>query len=126
MSQSHVCFILFPSNRANLNDAQSALEKDGLTIENDNDRLVCFCNDSPRFTVYFNQGKEVQAEAKTMGEEYPNYRSRLKNCDARFEISFADLSKVLNEINTLIDIQLTLQDATEGIVFTSWNGIIEI
>ena len=123
---SHVCMILFPSNRANLDDAQTALDKDYLTVERDNNRLVCFWDNSPKFTIYLNQGEEVLAEAKTMGEEYPNYRSKLKNCDARFEIYFADLSEVLNEINTLIEIQLTLQDATEGIVFTSWNGIIEI
>ena len=122
----HVCMILCSSDRANLDDALAALERDGLTVERDNDKLICFRDNSPRFTIYLNQGEEVQAEAKTMGEEYPNYRSKLKNCDARFEIYFADLGEVLNEINTLIDIQLTLQDATEGIVFTSWNGIIEI
>ena len=122
----HVCMILCSSDRLSLDDAKTLLKKDGLTVESENNKLICFRDDSPRFTIHLNQGKEVQAEAKTMSEEYPNYRSKLKNCDARFEISFADLSEVLDEINTLIDIQLTLQDATEGIVFTSWNGIIEI
>ena len=123
---NHVCMILCSSDRLSIDEAQAALEQDGLTVERDNDKLICFWGDSPKFTIDFQQGEEVRAEAKTMGEEYPNYRSKLKNCDARFEISFADLSEVLNEINTLIEIQLTLQDATEGIVFTSWNGILEI
>ena len=122
----HVCMILCSSDRANLDDAKAALEQDGLTVERDNDKLICFRDSSPRFTIYLNQGEKVQAEARTMGEEYPNYQSKLKNCDARFEIYFADLSEVLDEINTLIDLQITLQDTTEGIVFTSWNGIIEI
>ena len=122
----HICMILCSSDRANLDEARTELEQDGLTVERDNDKLICFRDNSPRFTIYLNHGEEVRAEAKTMYEEYPNYRSKLKNCDARFEIYFADLSEVLNEINTLIDIQLTLQDTTEGIVFTSWNGIIEI
>ena len=122
----HVCLVFCSSDRANLNDAQAALEQNDLTVERDNDSLVCFWGDSPRFTLRFNQEEEVRAEAKTLSEEYPNYRTKLKNCNARFEISFADLSEVLNEINTLIEIQLTLQDITEGIVFTSWNGILEL
>lgn len=121
----HVCLIFCSSDRTSLNDAKTALEKDGLSVESNNNRLICFRDNSPRFTIRFIQ-EEVLAEAKTLGEEYPNYRSRLKNCDARFEILFDDLSEVLDEINTPIDIQLTLQDTTEGIVFTSWNGIIEI
>ena len=121
----HVCLIVCSSDRTSLNDAKTALEKDGLSVESNNNRLICFRDNSPRFTIRFIQ-EEVLAEAKTLGEEYPNYRSRLKNCDARFEILFDDLSEVLDEINTPIDIQLTLQDTTEGIVFTSWNGIIEI
>ena len=121
----HVCLIFCSSDRISLNDAKTALEKDGLSVESNNNRLICFRDNSPRFTIRFIQ-EEVLAEAKTLGEEYPNYRSRLKNCDARFEILFDDLSEVLDEINTPIDIQLTLQDTTEGIVFTSWNGIIEI
>lgn len=123
---NHVCMILCSSDRLTIDEAKTALEQNGLTVERDNNKLVCFWGDSPKFTIYLYGGEEVLAEAKTMGEEYPNYRSKLKDCDARFEISFADLSEVLNEINTLIEIQLTLQDATGGIVFTSWNGIIEI
>jgi len=118
--------IFCSSDRASLDKAQDVLEQDGLTVEKENSRLTCFRDSSPKFTIYLNRGEDIQTEAKEIAEEYPNYRSRLKNCDARFEISFADLSEVLDEINTLIDIQLTLQDETEGIVFTSWNGIIEI
>lgn len=122
----HVCLIFCSSDRISLNDAQTILEKDGLSIESRDNSLICFRDNSPRFTIRLNQEEEVRVSAKSLGEEYPNYRSRLKNCDAHFEISFANLSEVLDEVNTLIDIQIVLQDAAEGIVFTSWNGIIEV
>ena len=122
----HICLIFCKIDSFTLDDAQTALDKTCLTVERDRDRLICFGNNSPRFTISLNQGEEVRAKVKTISEEYPNYRSRLKNCNICFEVSFANLSEVLDEINTLIEIQLTLQDATEGIVFTSWNGIIEI
>jgi len=38
------------------------------------------------------------------------------------EIGIADLDEVLDEINTLIEVQCTLQDATSGYLFNSWNG----
>ena len=119
-----VCMVFCSSDCLDLNNIRSALKKDGLTVENNSDELRCFRDDSPKFTIRFNQ--EVQTQARALGEEYPNYRSRLKNCNASFEILFDDLSEVLNEVNTLIDIQITLQDKTDGIIFTSWNGIIEI
>ena len=122
----HVCLIFCSSDRLTLNDAKTVLEKDGLSIESCDNKLICFRDASPKFAIKLNKKEEVQTHAKALGEEYPNYRSRLKNCDACFEISFADLSEVLDEVNTLIDIQIVLQDAAEGIVFTSWNGIIEV
>ncbi|MEL6496450.1 MAG: hypothetical protein AAFQ41_15205 [Cyanobacteria bacterium J06623_7] len=122
----HVCLVYCSSDLANLQGAKTVLEQQGLTVTDDNDRLTCVWHDSPQFTIRFHQQAEVREAAQKLGEEYPNYRSRLKNCHARFEISFADLSEVLDEINTLIEIQLTLQDTMAGIVFTSWNGIIEI
>jgi len=109
-----------------LHDAQTALENYGLTVENENNKLLCFRDNSPRFSVHMNTGEDVQIEAKELGAENPNYRSRLSKCDRRFEVSFDSLDEVLNEINTLIDIQFALQEITEGVVFTSWNGIIEI
>ena len=122
----HVCLVFCLSERLSLEEAKIALEQDGLTVESDRNKLICFRDNSPRFTIALNQEAEVRSSAKALGEEYPNYRSRLKNCDAHFAISFADLSEVLDEVNTLIDIQIVLQDATAGIVFTSWNGIIEV
>ena len=111
---------------SSLQDARSVVESCGLTVESNDHKLVCYRDNSPRFTIFIKKGEDVQAEAKEMGEEYANYRPRLKKCDARFEIYFDNLSEVLAEINTLIEIEICLQEATKGIVFTSWNGIIEV
>lgn len=122
----HICLIFLTADSSNLEEAQAALTSCGLTVEGDRHELVCFRDNSPEFTIHLNSEVEVQTEALEIAEENPNYRSRLKNCDARFEIYFEELSEVLNEIDTLIDIQITLQDIAKGIVFTSWNGILEL
>ena len=122
----HVCLIFFLADSSNLAEAQAALTSCGLTVKGDRHKLICFRDNSPKFTVYLNSGLEVQTEALEIAEENPNYRSRLKNCNIRFEICFEELSEVLTEINTSIDIQITLQDIARGIVFTSWNGILEL
>ena len=41
--------------------------------------------------------------------------------DAQFEITFGDLDEVLDEINTLIEVQATLQGATHGYQYNAWN-----
>ena len=49
--------------------------------------------------------------------------SALKGCDARFVIEFDDLDAVLDETNTLIELQGALQEAAPSAVFfNAWNG----
>jgi hypothetical protein len=45
----------------------------------------------------------------------------LSQCAARIEITFDDLEEVRTEIDTLIEVQETLQDATQGFIFNAWN-----
>ena len=41
---------------------------------------------------------------------------------ARFEIEFDNLDEALYEINTLMEVQAALQDASSGLLFLPWNG----
>jgi hypothetical protein len=44
--------------------------------------------------------------------------------DARFEVEFDDLEDALDEINTLMEVQGALQDASQGYLFLPWNANI--
>ncbi len=48
----------------------------------------------------------------------------LKECTAVFEVSFLDVDEVLDEINTLIEVQERLQTATDGYLYLDWNGTL--
>ena len=52
----------------------------------------------------------------------PAVQSRLAQADAGIRVDVVDLDAALDEINTLIEVQATLQDATVGVVYLGWNG----
>jgi hypothetical protein len=49
------------------------------------------------------------------------YENVIATCDSEIRIVFEDIDETLDEINTLIEIQTTLQSATNGLIYTSWN-----
>lgn len=49
------------------------------------------------------------------------HRALADASDAYIEIKFESLDEVLDEINTLIQVQVTLQQATGGLLYRSWN-----
>jgi hypothetical protein len=46
----------------------------------------------------------------------------MRDCDARFEVSFASLDEARDEINTMMEVQAALQEACGGYLFLPWNG----
>jgi hypothetical protein len=40
----------------------------------------------------------------------------------RFEVLIDDLDEALDEINTLIEVQVALMNATQGFLFNTWIG----
>lgn len=67
---------------------------------------------------------EVGPHVRHMATKIANgseYEAAMEDCSACFVVCFADLEKVLDEINTLIDVQSTLQDLTGGYLYLEWN-----
>ncbi len=134
------CFVCFRSGSVDLDQAADALASTGwpLKIERgrqwDNDCLfVSPANgDSPDrlLSISYVSGAEVairafaQASANEAAEiaAENSHAQSLLPCDARFEIAIDDLDAVLDEINTLIEVQSVLGDLTGGFVFNTWNG----
>jgi hypothetical protein len=49
------------------------------------------------------------------------YRKLIPGCDTEILIELSNVEEVLDEINTLIEVQATLQAATGGLMYLSWN-----
>ena len=93
----------------------------GYRSRGDADTLTVRWENGPEMSVAWSADPHVAEEAAEIAEGSP-FAAELSRCDARFEIGIEDLDEVLDEINTLIEVQCTLQDATAGYLFNSWNG----
>jgi hypothetical protein len=85
------------------------------------DELITRRAGSPEFRVKRVTGDWVRQEATEIGEDTA-FATALGQCDCPFEIHFDNLDEVLDEINTLMEVQTALQDASQGILFLPWNG----
>jgi hypothetical protein len=124
MPSSYKSIILFPLANFGLDQAQTALAERGwLAVQREGDALIVKPkhDDNPVLRVRFASGDAVQRSTNAIAMTTP-HGERVRLCTARFEITFDDLDEVLDEINTLIEAQLTLQDATKGFLFNTWNN----
>ena len=101
--------------------AVRVLVKRGLTISVDAGGLCVCWGDGPTLRISLNQAAHVAIEAARIGEN-TEFSAAMKRCNARFEIIINDLEEVLDEINTLIEVQATLQEFTGGYMFSAWNN----
>src|SRR5262245_61721647 len=98
-----------------LDQAEQALRETTMTIARKGDSLSVVWEDGPELTVRYRRGEEVRREAiRVSGDSI--LAGMMREFDSAFEISFDDLDEVLDEINTLIETQTTLQSATDGVV----------
>lgn len=77
----------------------------------------------PQYRVYLDRGPVVETQIAELAHATP-YASRLAGYDQWLEVAIDDLDEALDEINTLIILQGTLQDATQGYLYLDWNGEI--
>jgi len=50
--------------------------------------------------------------------------AKLKGCDSAIQVEVTDLPAALDEVNTLIAIQLALQTLTGGHLYAGWTGTL--
>ena len=124
----HASLVFFRSGRGNLDTAAAALAECGLTVRRkgrgSDAELVVGFRAGPRLRVAFVQEPYVREEAADFGADSP-HAAEMGHCDVRYEILIDDLDGVLDEMNTLIDVQAALQEATNGFLFNTWNGELQ-
>ena len=118
---AETCLVFCRSGACDLDAAARSLTGYGLTATRHPDDLTVGRPGSPQFRVRLVVGESVRVEAAEIGEGTP-HEAALRECDARFEIGIEDLDEALDEINTLMEVQGALQDASHGYLFLPWNG----
>jgi len=115
--------VFFSSGRCNLQAAHSALARTLRVSHTGVNELMLTALDTPGPTlrVCLAHGPNIRAEAAKIAAGTPHVAA-MAACDARFEIVIDDLAAALDEMNTLMEAQLTLQDLTAGLLFNTWTG----
>ena len=117
------CLVFFRPGVCQLDDAASALAGQGLIVTRRGGELTAGRPGSPQFRVRLSADPHVATEAAEIGEG-TLHAAAMRECGARFEIVIDDLDAALDEINTLMEVQGALQDASRGFLFVPWNGTL--
>jgi hypothetical protein len=112
--------VFFRADSVTLDEAGRRLAAAGLRVGRAGEQLQVQLGAGPVLRIRYARDPSVTAEARTIGAN-SRHAAALSQCDARFEVSFDDLAAVLDEVNTLIEVQMTLQELTRGVLFTAWN-----
>jgi hypothetical protein len=120
-SDAHL--LVYFAGAATLDDAERVLRATWLTVDRDGD-LLAVRGEGPSLRVVWSAAPHVQLEARELADEHGLYD--LVRCDRRFEVGFDDLDAVLDDINTLIEVEGQLQELTGGCAWTSWNGNLAV
>ena len=113
--------------RFDLAAASSALEKLAFQTAKKRGKLpiVTATKNGIEFRLRLMDDGDV-AELRAMaGKSAPEHRAKLRSCDAGIEILFDERNKVLDEINSLIEIQVGLRDASGGWLYLGWNCVLQ-
>lgn len=116
--------VYFRRAACDLEAAARALERYRIDVDRRGDRLVASTPGSPQFRIALDAAPHVAEEAADIGAGTP-HAAGMAACDARFVVGFDDLDEVLDEINTLIEIQAALPEVSGGYLFLTWNGHLD-
>jgi hypothetical protein len=115
------CMVFFWPGACDLDAASKSLAGYGLTVTREGDVLTVGRPGSPHFRIRLSAEPHVAVEAAEIGDGTP-HAAAMSECGARFEIVIDDLNAALDEINTLMEVQGALLDASQGFLFLPWNG----
>jgi len=120
---SDSCLVCFQMESCDIEGAIASLEKYKFKVQQDGEKLKVSRSSDLEFEIVLSKEAFVQEEAIEFSKG-TKYEKEMGKCNARFEILINDLDKALDEINTLMEVQGALQDASKGYLFTPWNGNI--
>jgi hypothetical protein len=113
--------VFFKSGTCDLDAALRWLSGYGLTVAKRDGYLTAGRPNSQEFDVGLSAEPWVREEAAEISKGTP-HAAAMQGCDARFEVSFESLDEALDEMNTMMEVQVALQEACRGLLFLPWNG----
>ena len=112
--------IFFRGGAVGLDDAARLLSGRGMNVQRGPAQLAVQWQGGPVLGIRYASDTRVAQEARELGARSP-HAAGMSQCTARFEVAISDLETALDEMNTLMEVQMTLQEATGGYLFCAWN-----
>lgn len=113
-------WVMFPQDNFDIGFVYDLLLETGLSVLQQRDKVAIWLDNGPMLFITSVRGEAVRLKSMKIGKG-SLYSEELSKCDARVEITFDDLQAVRKEEDTLIEVQSTLQEVTEGYIFNAWN-----
>ena len=119
----NTCLLFFRDPQATFTLARlrEVLGDRGVTVSGDAQPFALRWGDGPTLYASITHGEVAAVLAGRLLGRGRKHRATAAACDAYIEITFERLDEVLDEINTLIEVQASLQAATGGLLYRSWN-----
>ena len=115
------CMVFFKEGACDLERAADAMKQYRFHVVRKKNTLTAQQPGKPEFRIELVTDDYVREEAEEIGADTP-YADVMKECGCRFEIFIDDLDAALDEINSLMEVQTALQEASQGYLHLSWNG----
>src|SRR5262245_733879 len=117
------CLIFLRDPRGKFTSARmrKALRAAGLTVSGKSEPFAVDWGTGPSMLVSIQRGPEIETIVRGLVGQRRQYHDFIPGCDTQIKIELDDVDETLDEINTLITVQSALQDATNGLIYTSWN-----
>lgn len=117
------CLLFFrdPGSAFTAARLKQVLADNGVTAEGNAEPYSLKWGEGPTLYASIIRGEIASVLARRLIGRQRKHRELADASDAYIEIKFESLDEVLDEINTLIQVQITLQQATGGLLYRSWN-----
>jgi hypothetical protein len=117
------CLVFFRDPEAAFTPARmkQVLADYGVSAEGNGEPFALRWGDGPTLYASIIRGEVAAVLAGRLMGRGRKHRALANASDAYIEIKFESLDEVLDEINTLIQVQITLQQTTRGLLYCSWN-----
>ena len=100
---------------------KQVLAVEGVSVEGEREPFALRWCQGPTLHASITRGETAAVLAVRLAGRASSFRAAAEECDTYIQIAFESLDEVLDEINTLIVVQSTLQQATGGLLYRSWN-----
>ena len=117
------CLIFFRDPQAQFTPTRlkQVLEAACLTVTGNEQPFPVRWDDGPTLFVSIQRSSHIETVIRGLVGRRRKYHTLIPGCDTQIKIELSDVEEVLDEINTLIEVQSTLQAAARGLIYTSWN-----